>query len=113
MASGGPEHRTDRSGSGRVARPPPTEYNGSRAPPPHHCHDRKQGVAMRMCRRTGSRPLPVVAARVLGAALAVAWLAAAGARPSAAQTTLFDGRFDDLRRASVEWDRRAGPERQV
>jgi hypothetical protein len=45
--------------------------------------------------------------------LAAAWLAGAGARPCPAQTTLFDGRFDDLRRASVEWDRRAGPERQV
>ena len=30
-----------------------------------------------------------------------------------AQTSLFDPKFDELRKASEEWDRRLGPERKV
>ena len=38
---------------------------------------------------------------------------AAARRPASAQVSLFDPRFDEVRRASVAWDRRSGPEREV
>lgn len=43
-------------------------------------------------------------------ALALVFLAPAVAK---SQVSLFDPRFDDIRRASVVWDNRLGPERQV
>ena len=46
-------------------------------------------------------------------ALALAASLSAPARPAVAQTSLYDPRFDDLRRASVAWDRRPGPRRAV
>jgi hypothetical protein len=57
------------------------------------------------------RPSPrLVAVR----ALWVAWvLLAAWVDPAAAQVSLFDPRFDEVRRASVAWDQRNGPPREV
>jgi hypothetical protein len=46
-------------------------------------------------------------------AIVAAWVVAAFAGPSSAQVSLFDPRFDEVRRASVAWDRRSGPEREV
>lgn len=40
-------------------------------------------------------------------------LAGATSRPAAAQNTVFDPRFDEIRRASVAWDNRPGPARRV
>jgi len=40
-------------------------------------------------------------------------LAAACAGPAAAQSTIFDPRFEEVRRASVVWDNRKGPQREV
>ena len=64
---------------------------------------------MRMSRR---RPRLGVSAAVLGW-LALGLIVIGGQLPCRAQTSLFDARFDEVRRASVEWDRRNGPEREV
>ena len=55
------------------------------------------------------RPLPGHwSAAIVSVAIAAAW-----APPASAQKSLFDARFDEIRRASVVWDNRKGPERQV
>jgi len=48
---------------------------------------------------------------VLGAVAACALAASAG--PAGGQSSLFDPRFEEVRRASVVWDRRNGPPREV
>lgn len=53
-------------------------------------------------------PLRRRPALLVALALATAW-----ARPAAAQTTIFDPRFEEIRRASVAWDNRKGPAREV
>jgi hypothetical protein len=58
--------------------------------------------------RTGPR-----VASVLFQVLLLGFLAITPHAPAEAQTSLFDPRFEEVRRASVAWDNRNGPEREV
>lgn len=71
---------------------------------------------MRMSRSLGSRHGRPACLRRLPGFAAVAGLLAAlafGGGRASAQVSLFDPRFEEVRKASVTWDNRPGPSRQV
>ena len=63
---------------------------------------------MRMFRGPATLRRRVPLAIGIATLLATTW-----AGPASAQKTLFDPRFEEVRRASVTWDNRSGPDREI
>ena len=64
-------------------------------------------------RMVGSGKMRRLGGVVTFRAIAVACVVSVCGGPVAGQSSLFDARFDEVRRASVAWDRRKGPDREV